>query len=176
MLATIYLMLTAKPVSLRRLIVLFVCALVYADLACWLLGVKQASHRAIDFAAAATALAWISPMVQLAYGLTPFRTFHSPTLARVSGFIMWTYGFAIAYAFTLIIIVASRPMHILTIATLSRLVPVAAVAGAILVCAANSLRFRPSSKELFEYEDSAVRVRSCTNATRSSISSKAQPK
>lgn len=92
MIAVIYLTLTAKPVSLRRLGLLFVFALLSADFVCTAFGMRQALRDGLAAATAITAFAWSIPLAQIAYGAIRFHSLQPETLQQVSGFILWTYA------------------------------------------------------------------------------------
>lgn len=93
MLAAIYLSMTAKSISLRRLLALFIVALTAADFASVAFRANNPLHIAFIMAGAITLIAWSAPLMLLAYDAIYRRAFRRPVLLRVSWFVRWTYCF-----------------------------------------------------------------------------------
>jgi hypothetical protein len=131
-LAVIYLALSAKPVSLRRLLILFAFALASANLVLVVFHPKHAPNVAFVIAAAVSLLAWSMPLARLAYCAVRFRVLVSDVLLPVSDVIRWTYGFALAAAPMLGVVILVAPTHRLGSIALLRIITVASVAGLAL--------------------------------------------
>lgn len=95
MLGLIYIFATAKPISMRRLSVLFVLVLISATLALRVLHVSM-PHGALLTATSLTLFAWIIPLLHVMHATVSRRALSMDALRQVSGFVRWTYGFAIA--------------------------------------------------------------------------------
>ena len=132
MLAVIYITLTAAPLSLRRLLLLFIVALASANVVFALFHAKHAPNAALVTAAAVTLLAWSMPLARLVYDGIRFRMVPMDTLGRVSGFIRWTYGFALALVPMVAITAMIHPTHQVAFVDLLRLSAAAGLLGAVL--------------------------------------------
>jgi hypothetical protein len=95
MLGLIYIFATAKPISMRRLSVLFVLVLISATLALRVLHVGM-PHGALLTATSLTLFAWIIPLLHVMHATVSRRALSLDALRQVSGFVCWTYGCAIA--------------------------------------------------------------------------------
>lgn len=146
MLAVVYLTLTAKPLSLRRLLALFIVALMAANAVLAAFQVKHGPHAALVTATAITFLVWSIPLVRFAYYAMRFRVLVLDVLAPVSGLVRWTYLFALMAMPTLGIVVLLAPNHRLDLAVLPRVVAAAGLAGLMLQSGFNcwNMRRRPS--------------------------------
>jgi hypothetical protein len=137
MLAAIYLSVTAQPISLRRLVVLFVVVLVVTDSVSVAFGVKNPLHAASIMAATVTLAAWSSPLLRWTYcTIYRRRPYGRPALLGVSGFIRWTYCLPVAFALTMTVSLALGPTHHLAVAGLLR--PIVLSAGIALCLAAKT--------------------------------------
>lgn len=132
MLAMIYLSLTAKPLSLRRLFCLFIVALIAADAASVELGAKEPLHAAAAVAATITLAAWSAPLARMMYHSIYHRSRWQSALLEVSGFIQWTYCGAAVFLLSISIAVAISPAHHLTLGSLFQSLTLAAGIGAWL--------------------------------------------
>jgi hypothetical protein len=65
MLAFVYVMLSAKPVSLRRLCALFVLSTAAGAIILGILHVPHSSTTAVDVASAITFIAWVLPLIRI---------------------------------------------------------------------------------------------------------------
>ena len=91
----IYVMLTAKPLSIRRLCLLFVFSYMSAR---FLTSVLQAQHEAsvaLAIATAITVLVWVSPLVRVLFGAVFGRRIALEAFGAVSACVQFTYGFAL---------------------------------------------------------------------------------
>ena len=95
MLGLIYIFATAKPISMRRLSQLFVLALILATLVLRVLHVNT-PRGALLTATLLTLFAWSTPLLHIMYATVSRRALSLDALRQVSGFVCWTYGFAIA--------------------------------------------------------------------------------
>jgi hypothetical protein len=129
MLAIVYLTLTAGALSLRRLLLLFIFALMVANLVFAVFHVKDGPHAALVTAAAIALLAWSMPLARLAYGAIRLHMFMPNALFPASGFILWTYGFALFLFPAVAAEVSVAPPHRLTLALLLRGVALACAVG-----------------------------------------------
>lgn len=128
----IYLALTAKPISLRHLLILFVFAQVSANLALITFHSKHAPYEAVTIAGAITLLMWSIPLARLVYDAICFRKVVPDVLSPVSGFIRWTYGFALAFVPIFTIGTVIHPGHKVPLGGLARLVVAAMFVGTLL--------------------------------------------
>jgi hypothetical protein len=146
MLAVVYLTLTAKPLSLRRLLILFIVALTVANIVLAACQVKHRPHAALIAATAVTLLVWSIPLARFAYYAMRFRVLVLDVLLPVSGLVRWTYGLALMAVPTLGIVVLLAPNHRLDLAVLPRVMAVAGLAGFMLQSGFDcwNVRRRPS--------------------------------
>lgn len=132
MLAVIYVALSARPVSLRRLIMLFGLALALANVALLLFHVRHTSNAALIVAATITFVAWSAPLGSLVCFVIRFRTIQQDALDRVSGFIRWTYGFAFALLPMVLVCAAASSTHDIPFTELAHLTVAAGLIGFVL--------------------------------------------
>jgi len=90
-----YLVLTAKPVSIRRLCLLYVFLLASARCLLSVLHIEDAGSLALGIAAAITLLAWVSPLVRALFGAFFGRLIPLGAFEAVSGCVQFTYGFTL---------------------------------------------------------------------------------
>lgn len=96
MLGLIYIFVTAKPISLRRLSLLFFVTLILSSA---FLGVSPMTHQcsqAIIIASSITALVWSLPLIQVLCATVWRRRVSLRALTPVSGAVLWTYGLGLA--------------------------------------------------------------------------------
>jgi hypothetical protein len=91
-LALIYVFATAKPISMRRLSLLFVLVLIAATLVLRVLQVRTPGGALLT-ATLVTLFVWSAPLF---HATVSRRALSLDALRQVSGFVCWTYGFAIA--------------------------------------------------------------------------------
>ena len=132
MLALIYLALTAKPISLRRLIALFAAVLVCTDFILVLAHATHAPQLALRSASSITFLVWSAPLARAVFDTTRFRKLQLDALQPASGFIRWTYGFALAFVPILTIGIVIHPGHEVPLGGLARLAVAAIFVGTLL--------------------------------------------
>lgn len=95
MLGLIYIFATAKPISIRRLSLLFVLVLISASLVLRVLHVRTPGGALLS-ATLVTLFAWSAPLLHILHATLSRRALSCDALRQVSGFVRWTYGFAIA--------------------------------------------------------------------------------
>lgn len=96
MLAWIFIISTAKPISVRRLLALFVCVLVVTWLALGVLGFGQPKNGALIVAAAATAVAWLVPLLRFVVQTIRRGNVAWYALDSVSSSVQFSYALALA--------------------------------------------------------------------------------
>lgn len=149
MLGLIYIFATAKPISLRRLSMLFVLVLISASLALRVLYVS-APGGPLLVASSVTLLVWSTPLLHAMNAAINRRALSLDALRPVSGFVCWTYGFAIA-AVPIVTVSAilspTRGLHL----TLPRLLVIAAIVALASTMSISSFRLpqsrRPTSQQ-----------------------------
>lgn len=120
MLGLMYVALTAKPISLRRLIALFAAVLVSANLALVLTHRADAPRLALHAAISLTLLVWSLPAARAVYDTIRFRKLQLDALQPVSDFVRWTYGFCLVALAMLGICIVLGPDYRINFATLLR--------------------------------------------------------
>lgn len=95
MLGLICIFATAKPISMRRLSLLFVLVLFSSTLVLRALDVS-APHGALLTATLVTLFVWSVPFLKIIHATASHRALSLDALQQVSGSVCWTYGFAIA--------------------------------------------------------------------------------
>jgi hypothetical protein len=91
----VYIFLIAKPISIRRLFLLFVLGLMSATSILGIFHVQHSTTYALDIAASVVALAWTLPLVRILHDTIRLRMLSLDALVPVSGVVQWTYGFAL---------------------------------------------------------------------------------
>lgn len=125
MLGFIYIFATAKPISIRRLSMLFVLALISATLALRVLHVSTPRGPLLT-ATLVTLFVWSTPLLHIIHATIRRRALALDALGQVSGFVCWTYGFAIAAVPILAVSAILNPTHGVHLA-LPRLLVTAAI-------------------------------------------------
>jgi hypothetical protein len=93
--AFVYIFLIAKPISIRRLFLLFVLGLMSATSLLGIFHVQHSTSYALDIAASVAVLAWTLPLVRILQDTIRLRMLSLDALVPVSGVVQWTYGFAL---------------------------------------------------------------------------------
>ena len=132
MLALIYLALTAKPISLRRLIVLFAAVFVWANFMLALAHATYAPQLALRIATSITLLVWSAPVARALYDTIRFRKLQLDALQSVSGSIRWTYGLCLVALPMLFICMLLGPDYRINLATLLQSLTLAIFIAAVL--------------------------------------------
>jgi hypothetical protein len=145
MLGLIYIFATAKPISMRRLSVLFVLVLISATLALRVLHVSM-PHGALLTATSLTLFAWIIPLLHVMHATVSRRALSLDALRQVSGFVCWTYGFAIAAMPIVAVSAILNPTQSLHLA-LPRLLVTAAIVAVVPTMFIRRLQLQRSSSQ-----------------------------
>ena len=95
MLAFIYLISSAKPISIRRLCLLYVFLLASARCLLGVLHVEHAASLALAIATAIGLLVWVSPLVRVLFGAVSDRRIALEAFGTVSACVQFTYGFVL---------------------------------------------------------------------------------
>jgi len=128
-LGLIYIFATAKPISMRRLSVLFVLVLISASLVLRVLHVRT-PRGALLTATLVTLFVWSTPLLNIMHATVSRRALSLNALRQVSGFVCWTYGFAIAGMPIVAVSAILNPTQSLHLA-LPRLLVIAAIVALV---------------------------------------------
>jgi hypothetical protein len=131
----VYIFLVAKPISIRRLCLLFVLAL---TLAMTLLSVLHAGHAlkyGLAFATSVVLLAWAFPLSRAVYDSIRYRRLAIDALHPASDVVRWTYGVALVVVPIMAIGWLLEVTHVLVLGMLPRLMTLAALGGLALLLA-----------------------------------------
>lgn len=131
MLALIYLALTAKPISLRRLTVLFAAVFVWTNFMLASAHATYAPQLALRIATSITFLVWSAPVARALYDTIRFRKLQLDALQSVSGFIRWTYGLCLVALPMLFVCILLGPNYRINLATLLQAITLAIVIAAV---------------------------------------------
>jgi hypothetical protein len=132
MLALIYIFLIAKPISIRRLFLLFVLGLVLTPSVLAILHVKHAPSHALAIATSVVLLVWSLPLVRIVHDTIRLGRLSLDALSPVSDAVRWTYGLALLAVPMLTIGCLFNPAHRLMLAVIPPLMPIAALAVFVL--------------------------------------------
>jgi hypothetical protein len=134
-LGLIYIFAIAKPISMRRLSLLFVLALISASLALRALHVTS-PRAALLTATSLTLFAWSGPLLHIMHATVSRRALSLDALRQVSGFVCWTYGCAITAMPIVAVSAILNPTQSLHLAVLHRSLAIAGVSALFLMVAA----------------------------------------
>src|ERR1700693_262153 len=95
MLGFMYVMLTAKPISLRRLCLLYVFLLASARSLLGGVHVEHATSLALTVATTVSLLVWVSPLVRVLVGAVFGTRIALEAFETVSACVQFTYGFVL---------------------------------------------------------------------------------
>ena len=143
MLGLIYIFATAKPISIRRLSMLFVLVLISATLALRVLQVRTPS-AALLTATLVTLFVWSTPLLHIMHATVSRRALSLDALRQVSGFVCWTYGFAIAAVPIVTVSVILNPTRSLHLAVLPRSLAIAGISALFLMLTLQVLAKAPT--------------------------------
>lgn len=129
MLGVIYIVLTAKPISIRRLLILFAVVIASAHCFCGVAHIANAPRVSIATASAITLLAWLSPLMQATWDTLRTRRLKIGALGCASTGVWSTYGLG----FLLLVSITSRaplnPNKAFTLAAILELSMIGALIG-----------------------------------------------
>jgi hypothetical protein len=136
MLGLIYIFSTAKPISLRRLSLLFVSALVLARFVLGVLQIGQASRIATIVSVTLIIGVWIAPLFRLIRDTIRSSRLELCALDSTSGNVQCTYALAPIILTLLVVDGLLNPVHIVTISAVLRSTAIAMPLGiGLLACA-----------------------------------------
>lgn len=139
MLGLLFVFLTARPISLRRLGLFFLFVLVLSAGMLDVLGARHALSDALITASALTLFVWTFPLARMLRDSARARTLSLDGLQHVSAFVQWTYGIALA-AFPVFAVGAFFiSSHHLMFGMLTRLMLIAGTVGFIAPIGLSSL-------------------------------------
>jgi hypothetical protein len=93
MLGFIYVVLTAKPISIRRLCLLYVVGWASARFLLAILRIEPSASLAVELATTIALLVWVSPFVRLLFRVLQGRRATPEVFETVSACVQFTYGF-----------------------------------------------------------------------------------
>ena len=141
MLGLIYIFATAKPISMRRLSLLFIFVLITATLVLRVLHVST-PRGALLTATFVTLFAWSTPLLHIMHATVSRRALSLDALRHVSGFVCWTYGCAIAAMPIVAVSAILNPTQSLHLAVQPRSLVLAGISGLFLMLATQVWRKR----------------------------------
>jgi hypothetical protein len=164
----LYMALTAKAVSLRRLCIIYAFAFVLTCGMLELLSVRQAAHVASMVATGSVLLIWLSPLVRTMWVGLKTGSVRSVYFDATSVTVQFTYGAALA-VMPLIAMATLQPstIHSITVSTLSRVVVLAVVAGLCFPLTVRSLCRLP--KRVVKGAASQTRCRTVSYQSKSRV-------
>jgi hypothetical protein len=143
-LGLIYIFVVAKPISIRRLSLLFVVTLVAARCLYAVMHVENSQSAALATATALTILAWLAPLLRAVGSSVKARRLNLGALDSASGVVRITYGSALAA----LLLVAVRPivnaMHPFTLGMLLQTLVAGGLIGLVSLTGIRSFSMRPS--------------------------------
>ena len=148
MLGFIYVMLTAKPISIRRLGLLFMLSWVLARTALEVLHPGQAAHFALVFSISLTLFVWILPLARVAYATVRSARISLNALEPVSLGVQITYGLALGILPIVAVEIPAQAAHQVSAAFLVRAL-IAAGTGATVLVLIHILSVANSCKKQF---------------------------
>lgn len=95
MFGLMYVVLTAKPISLRRLCLLYAFVLASARCLFGFLRVEHAASLALAIATAIAVLVWVSPLMRVLFGAIFGKRIALEAFKSVSACVQFTYGFVL---------------------------------------------------------------------------------
>lgn len=144
MLGLIYIFVVAKPISIRRLSLLFAVTLVAARCFYAVMHVKNSQSAALATAAALTIFAWLAPLLRAVGSSVKAQRLNLDALDSASGVVRITYASALA---ALLFVAFGRivnAMHPLTFGILLPTLVAGALIGLALLTTSRSVNMRLS--------------------------------
>ena len=148
MLGFIYVVLTARPISIRRLCLLYVVAWASARFLLSILRIEPAASLAVELATAITLLVWVSPLVWLLFCVVQGKRVTLEVFESVSACVQFTYGFALLVLSAAAVKIWLSVPIALTQASLIRAIAMVCAGGLGLVIAIQALNRATSAKTL----------------------------
>jgi hypothetical protein len=131
-LGLIYVFLIAKPISIRRLFLLFVIGLTLTPSVLAILHVKDSPSHALAIATSVVLLVWSLPLVRIVHDTIRLGRLSLDALSAVSDAVRWTYGLALLAVPMLTIGCLFNPAHRLMLAAIPPFMAIAALAVLVL--------------------------------------------
>lgn len=156
MLGLIYVFVIAKPVSIRRLFLLFVLGLMLTPSVLAIFHAKDSPSHALVIATSVVLLVWSLPLVGIVHDTIRLGRLSLDALVPVSDGVRWTYGFALLAVPTLTIGCLLNPAHRLALAAAPQLTAIAGLAVLVLHARLNRWRQPKLSLEVSCYQHRAV--------------------
>jgi hypothetical protein len=138
-LALAYVILSAKPISIRRLLLLYILSFAMTDCLLSMLGTKHTTRLDSQLAIAATLAVWSYPLVRFLCGAC---TGHIAleTFENVSVCVQATYGFAAAIALAAGAMAVIAPFNAFALAALAKVVLLGLAGGISFALSVTKLR------------------------------------
>ena len=156
MLGLIYIFLIAKPISVRRLFLLFVLGLMLAPSVLALLHEKDSPSHALAIAASVVLLVWSLPLLRIVHDTIRLRRLSLDALVPVSDVVRWTYGFALLALPMLTIGCLLNQAHRFVLAAIPPLMAIAGLAVLVLHARLDPRRQPRLPLEVSRYQHRAV--------------------
>ena len=150
MLGFTYVVLTAKPVSIRRLCLLYVFLLASARCLLSVLHIEDAGSLALGIATAISFFAWVSPLVRIVVGSVLDRRIALEAFESVSACVRFTYGFVLVLLPVIALETWHGASHASVQATLIPAIAWASVGGASFVMMIQAFKGTTRAKALRE--------------------------
>lgn len=144
MLGLIYIFAVAKPISIRRLSLLFAVALVTANCLYTVIHVANPRSMALATATAVTILTWLAPLVIAVGSSVKARRLVLGALDSASGVVRITYGSALAVLLFVAFERIVNAMHPFTLGMLLRTLVAGGLIGLVSLTGIRSFTMRPS--------------------------------
>ena len=132
MLGIIYVFVIAKPISIRRLFLLFALGLMLTPSVLAIFHVKDSPSHSLVIATSVVLLVWSLPLVRIVHDTIRLGRLSLDALVPVSDVVLWTYGFALLVVPTLTIGCLLNPAHRLVLAVIPQLIAIAGLAVLVL--------------------------------------------
>jgi type III secretory pathway component EscU len=139
MLGFIYVVLTAKPISIRRLCLLYIGVWASARFLLSILRIEPAASLAVEIAVAITLLVWGSPLARALFGTIFGKRIALEAFETVSVSVQFSYGFTSAMALVTLFQSWLSAHHALTETSLIQVVALASIGGVGFVIATHTL-------------------------------------
>jgi hypothetical protein len=151
-----YFFLIAKPISIRRLFLLFVLGLMLTPSVLAIFHVKDSPSHALLIATSVVLVAWSLPLVRIVHDTVRLRRLSVDALVPVSDFVRLTYGFALLALPMLTIGCLFDSAHRLMLTVIPPLMAIAALAVPVLHARLDLRRQPKLPLEVSRYQHRAV--------------------
>ena len=144
MLGLIYIFLVAKPISIRRLSLLFTIALVTAYFLYGVIHVANPRSVALATATVLTIIAWLTPIVRAVVSSVKSRRLVLGALDSASGVVRISYGSALAALLFVAFQPIANAMHPFTLGMLLQTLLAGGLIGIVSLTSIRNFSMRPS--------------------------------